>query len=117
MGSLLMALVLAGAGPSNGDTCCNQGKALPWADYNKGVRWSVGLSKDTERWETLAEKGMTFARESSLADRQAKFATLPKKGINPDWDKGLQAALDRARKEKKLVMFFQLVGDLDLEGC
>jgi len=33
------------------------------------------------------------------------------------WEKSLDAAFERAKKDKKLVLFFQLVGNLDAEGC
>ncbi len=40
------------------------------------------------------------------------------KGASKDgWKAGLAPAMELARKEGKLVLFFQLVGDLDLEGC
>jgi len=37
------------------------------------------------------------------------------KGIR--WEKSLEAALGRAAAEGKPVLFHQLVGDLDKEGC
>ena len=33
------------------------------------------------------------------------------------WENTLADAQERARKDGKLILFFQLVGDLDLEGC
>jgi hypothetical protein len=33
------------------------------------------------------------------------------------WKLGLKPAVDAAAKDGKLLLFFQLVGDLDLEGC
>jgi len=37
------------------------------------------------------------------------------KGIR--WEKSLEAAKQRAVKEGKPILFHQLVGDLDKEGC
>ena len=113
---LLATTCLVGAtGPD--DTCCSQGKANPWKNYNKGVQWAVGLSKESSRWADLKDKKIDVARGSSLAERQAIFKAPPKSNPKTNWEQGLQPALDRARKEGKLVMFFQLVGDLDLAGC
>jgi hypothetical protein len=33
------------------------------------------------------------------------------------WEKGLDEAVLRAREEEKPILLFQLVGDLDKEGC
>jgi len=33
------------------------------------------------------------------------------------WERTLDAAVVRARKEGKPILLFQLVGDLDTEGC
>jgi hypothetical protein len=37
------------------------------------------------------------------------------KGIR--WEKSLDAAKQRAAKEGKAILFHQLVGDMDKEGC
>ena len=114
---LIAAGVLAGGNIGRSDECCSQGSATPWKKYNAGVKWSVGLSKDTGRWEALAEKGLKIEEGSSLAERVALLTTQSKRGVQADWKRGLKPALERARREDKLVLFFQLVGDLDLEGC
>ena len=113
---LLATTCLAGAtGPD--DTCCSQGEANPWKDYNKGVHWALGLSKESSRWADLKDKKIDVVAGSSLEERLEIFKNPPKRKSLANWEKGLQPALDRARKEGKLVMFFQLVGDLDLAGC
>jgi hypothetical protein len=33
------------------------------------------------------------------------------------WEKSPAEAQERARRDGKLILYFQLVGDLDLEGC
>jgi len=33
------------------------------------------------------------------------------------WERSVQAAMARAKKERRLVMLWHLVGDADLEGC
>lgn len=109
--------ILGSGGVALADDCCSQGNAKPWAGYNKGIHWSVGLSKEASRWDALAKKGLDIPRGSSLAERQALLSTGARRGINPNWKRGLQPALDLARREGKFVLFFQLVGDLDLEGC
>ena len=114
---LIAAGVLSGGGMTRADECCSQGTAKPWKAYNKGIQWTIGLSKEPARWASLAEKGIEIKPGLSLADRAALLTTGSKRKIEPDWKRGLKPALERARKEGKLVMFFQLVGDLDLEGC
>lgn len=53
----------------------------------------------------------------------ARAQTVPKvpdwKGIQKGvyWEKSLDAARSRASHEGKPILFFQLVGDLDKEGC
>lgn len=54
--------------------------------------------------------------ELSLAERTRLLNEKmgPKPGL---WKVALRPALETARRENKLVLFFQLVGDLDLAGC
>ncbi|MEK7466623.1 MAG: hypothetical protein AAB074_04340 [Planctomycetota bacterium] len=33
------------------------------------------------------------------------------------WEPSLSAAQEKAREEKKLILYYVLVGDLDKEGC
>lgn len=40
-----------------------------------------------------------------------------KQASKDGWKMGVKPAMEAAAKEGKLVLFFQLVGDLDLEGC
>ena len=52
-----------------------------------------------------------------LAERTRLFnETLPNKSAGL-WKRALEPAREAARRERKLILFFQLVGDLDLEGC
>ena len=70
------ALFLVGAAPpqetpKSPPPCCDGKNPKPWADYNKGVKWSQPAVESVEK----------------------------------------------ARRENKLLMVFQLVGDVDKEGC
>lgn len=47
--------------------------------------------------------------------RDAKPWALMNAGVR--WEKTPEAAMERAAREKKAVMLFQLVGDLHREGC
>lgn len=47
--------------------------------------------------------------------RDAKPWALMNRGVH--WEATPEAAMERAAREKKTVMLFQLVGDLDREGC
>lgn len=114
----LTALAACMAVPAaSADDCCAQGIARPWKEYNQGIKWAIGLSRAPERWENLKAEDFKVAPRSSLAERRKLFASAqPAKGP-ANWKDGLQAALDRGREENKPVLFFQLVGDLDLAGC
>lgn len=90
--------VLAAAGSLATDDCCSQGKANPWKDYNAGVRWETALSPNPDRFSARA------AAQASVSSRHS-------------WKTAIEPALARARLEGKLLLFFQLVGDLALEGC
>jgi hypothetical protein len=57
---------------------------------------------------------MTYAAVTLLVLAQAAWDGYDK-GIK--WEKSLDAAVERAKKEKKPILFHQLVGDLDKEGC
>ncbi len=60
-----------------------------------------------------------------LAASARAEAQAPKKGPKPwagydqgvRWEKSLDAAKARAAREGKPILFYQLVGDLDREGC
>ncbi len=74
----LAALLLVAAAPpqespesKSPPPCCDGKNPKPWADYNKGIRWSQPAVE----------------------------------------------AVEQARRDNKLLMIFQLVGDLDKEGC
>ncbi len=43
----------------------------------------------------------------------------PWKGYNKGivWEKDEESAWAEAKKSRKLVLYFELVGDLDMEGC
>ena len=57
--------------------------------------------------ESLAGRGL--AEREKLLNERLKAPEA--------WKVALRPALEAARAEGKLVLFFQLVGDLDLEGC
>ena len=72
--SLITAVLLLVPPQDVGQTttkCCTEGKANPWAGYNKGITWSESV-----------EDGIIDATVSG-----------------------------------KVLMLFQLVGDMRLEGC
>lgn len=87
---MLATLLLALAAQAD---CCRDGQSTPWKPYNQGVKWENPASVAVDRSDPL------------------KLARAP------GWDALFKSALERARKEKKLVLLFQLVGELDLEGC
>jgi len=118
LSALLLAGGLLGSGlPLRADeSCCDQGKAKPWKLYNSGIKWRAALSKDPARWAALAADAVKGTEEMSVLEREVTV----NKRLKPQadsWRDGIVPALETARKEKKLIMFFQLVGDLDLEGC
>lgn len=91
--SMVSCFVLAAAVGVRADDCCVDGQSKPWTLYNAGVRWENPAAAVADRSDPLK-----LARGSS-------------------WDALWASTLARARKEGKLVLLFQLVGDLDLEGC
>ena len=86
---------LASAAGVRADDCCVDGQSKPWKLYGAGIRWQ------------------NPPRAAATADRSDPL----KLARSPSWDDAYKSALERARKEKKLVLYFQLVGELDLEGC
>jgi hypothetical protein len=119
----LSALLLAGgllgsALPVRADdACCDQGKALPWKLYNSGIKWQAALSKDPARWAKLAADAVKGTEEMSLLEREVTINAKLHPSAATSWREGIAPALETAKKDGKLLMFFQLVGDLDLEGC
>ncbi len=117
---VLVGSLAAGAVPAGAQECCDQGKAAPWKGYNAGIRWEAAISPNRMRGSASAQeaaRAIASAPEASLADRQ-RLACLHAGGSLKDaWKAGLEPALARARREGKLLLLFQLVGDLDLEGC
>ena len=93
--ALAFLCALAAAATVRADDCCVEGQSKPWKLYGTGIRW------------------VNPPRAASTADRSDPL----KLARTPAWDDTFKSALERARKEKKLVLFFQLVGELDLEGC
>lgn len=119
LGALILAGGLFGAGvPLRADdACCTQGKAQPWKLYNAGVKWTAALSKDPARWAALAADALKASEGMSILEREVTVNAKLKQAEAGGWKAGIAPALDAARKEGKLILFFQLVGDLDLEGC
>jgi len=60
----------------------------------------------------IAAFGILLAATSARAEEAWKGYN---QGIR--WEKSLDAAKQRAAKEGKPILFHQLVGDLDKEGC
>lgn len=111
--SILAILILA-CRPAGAQDCCKQGEAKPWKDYNAGIKWRASLTQEPERSAALMAKEF---RGGSLAEREKAVREAFTKSNQDAWKTAIQPALEAARAEKKLLMFFQLVGDLDLEGC
>jgi hypothetical protein len=93
--TLVLCFTLAASGAAMADDCCIDGQSNPWKPYNTGVKW---------------ENPPTAAAAADRTD-PLKLARVQ------SWDALFKSSLERARKEKKLVLLFQLVGELDLEGC
>lgn len=121
----LSTVVLAGtlvvfAVPAGGQQCCDQGKAKPWKGYNTGIRWEAAISRDrcAPKVDPAEILRRLQASQNVALEERARIADPP---LPPQpeqaWKAGLDPALRKARQEGKLVLFFQLVGDLDLEGC
>jgi hypothetical protein len=119
LSALLLAGGLLGSGlPLQADeSCCSQGKALPWKLYNTGVKWRAALSKDPARWAALAAEAVKGTEGMSILEREVAVNAKLHPGKETSWKEGIAPAIEIAKKEGKLLMFFQLVGDLDLEGC
>ncbi len=75
------------------------------------------LSQDPARWRSQAGSALDRAQGLGLADRDKAVNSNLAQAAKDGWKVGLKPAMDAAAKEGKLVLFFQLVGDLDLEGC
>jgi hypothetical protein len=111
------SLCASAAPPAAGD-CCSQGKAKPWKDYNAGVRWEAALSpKPTPFSARAAAQAIAAAPQADLAERERIVSAQAGVSTKDSWKTAIQPALAKARREGKLILFFQLVGDLDLEGC
>ena len=119
LSALLLAGGLLGSGlPLRADeSCCDQGKAKPWKLYNSGIKWRAALSKDPARWAALAADAVKGTEEMSILEREVTVNAKLHPSAATGWREGIAPALETARKEEKLILFFQLVGDLDLEGC
>jgi len=91
--------------------------AKPWKGYNAGIKWKAELSQDPARWRSQAGASLDRAEGLSLAERSKVVSATLQQASKDGWKVGLAPAMETAAKEKKLVLFFQLVGDLDLEGC
>ena len=92
---LVLSLALGAAATLRADDCCVEGQSKPWKLYNAGIKWANPPTATA-----------TAERSDPL-----KLAR-----ITP-WDAVFKSSLERAKTEKKLVLLFQLVGELDLEGC
>ena len=93
--AFVILFALASAAGVRADDCCVEGQVKPWKLYGAGIQWH------------------NPPRGNPTADRSDPLRLAR----NPSSDDAYKSALERARKEKKLVLYFQLVGELDLEGC
>lgn len=121
LGTVVLAGTLATfAAPAGSQECCDHGKAKPWKAYNTGIRWEAALSRDRfvpkDRDPAALLRTLQASPDAALEER-IRIAGPPLPGPKEAWKEGLEPALRKARQEGKLVLFFQLVGDLDLEGC
>ena len=91
--TLIGCFALAASAGAIADDCCIDGQSKPWKPYTAGVKWENPPTPAADRTDPLK-----LARVQS-------------------WEALLRSSQERARKEKKLVLLFQLVGELDLEGC
>ncbi|MFN3485117.1 MAG: hypothetical protein ACK44W_06505, partial [Planctomycetota bacterium] len=85
------------------------------------IRWEAALSRDRfvpkDRDPAALLRTLQASPNAALEER-IRIAEPPSPpGPKEAWKEGLAPALRKARQEGKLVLFFQLVGDLDLEGC
>lgn len=94
-----------------------KGSARPWKGYDAGVRWAAAVSQDPARWGLLNGGTVEGAARMTLAERTRVLDERQERAGKKDWREALKPALARARAEGKPILFFQLVGDLDLEGC
>lgn len=78
------------------------------------MKWRASLTQEADRAAALMGRALA---ELSLAEREKLFTAELSRDRSEAWKLALRPALAAARAEKKLVLFFQLVGDLDLEGC
>jgi hypothetical protein len=112
--TILAVLVLAVRPAAAQQDCCRQGEAKPWKAYNAGVRWRASLTQEPERASELMAKDF---RGATLAEREKALAAAFRESRQDAWKGAIGPAVEEARAERKLILFFQLVGDLDLEGC
>ena len=118
-GILAVATALAvGSGALEADdACCVQGDAKPWSLYNKGVKWRAELSLDPLQGRSSARAALAGADGLSLAARNEAVTAKLKASSKDGWKEELAPVAAAAAKEGKLILFWQLVGDMKREGC
>lgn len=113
-----VATALAAAAPARADdACCVQGDAKPWSLYGKGVKWRAELGLDPTPGRKEARAAVEKTGGLSLAERADAVDASLKVSSKDGWKEALKPVAEAARKENRLILFFQLVGDLKLEGC
>lgn len=73
------------------------------------------LSQDPARWR--AQAGRSLDPAGGLAERQKAVDQHLERAAKGGWKDQLAPVAQAAARESKLVLLFQLVGDLDFEGC
>ncbi len=82
----------------------------------------VVLPAPLQDWSSKSGKGTSSKNRTSNKDRtccDGQNKPLPWKDYNKGvlWTKSNDQAFARAKKEKRPLLFFHLVGDLDKGGC
>ncbi len=78
------------------------------------MKWRASLTQEPARAAALMGRALGGL---TLAEREKLLTSELSRDASEAWKIAIRPALEAARAEKKIVLFFQLVGDLDLEGC
>ncbi len=83
----------------------------------KRIAWLIGALVAVGGTAAPQDEQPSIRKENRCCNKQG--TPLPWDGYNNGvkWAESMDKAYDQARKEKKLLMVFTLVGDLDKGGC